>query len=572
MADASENERKTANVGNGNTVRNGTGTVKGQTNRDGTRRVPLRDPDAAKKKAQAQKLAAEAARKAEAEKAARLERAAKDRAVRHKRKADRIVTAVFAGWIFVVGILALVLPKPTFSESEKRELAKKPSFTADEVFGGDYTDDFDRWYSDTFPARDFLVGLAARVKDLRGLRIFGKGGATIYSQSDDGYATSENTAEIDESKFTDGETIVIGEVSEGTIPDDYVPGTIPQESDTALPPAEDGAPGGDSAAPSPTHAEGSEGPAGEKRGSLYVVGDTALELYRGNEETAKVYAEAVNTYAKYLPENVRIYDLVVPTHTEFRLPRSDRGVSNEQRPVLSAIAENLSDRVTFIDAYDSIWHHYEAGEYLYFRTDHHWTGLGAYYAYEQFCRKAGFEAVPLANYESGRIEPFLGTFYQSSRDAALKAAPDYVEYYLVDTPCKVTRYDKDGNAFGAKLVYTAVNGEGNAYLAFLGGDFPYMKAVRETETVYTAEDGTTETVSSATGRKLIVFKESYGNALIPFLAPHYDEIHIADIRTFPYNAVNFINQYGITDVLFVNGLMSASTGARVDDLYAMLNK
>jgi hypothetical protein len=110
---------------------------------------------------------------------------------------------------------------------------------------------------------------------------------------------------------------------------------------------------------------------------------------------------------------------------------------------------------------------------------------------------------------------------------------------------------------GAKLYYEYVKGEANSYLAFLGGDFPYIKVVND---------------ENKNGKKLIVFKESYGNPLIPFLAPHFEEIHVADIRYFPYNAVNFINQYGITDVLFVNGLMSASTSARVNEIYSLLNK
>lgn len=478
-----------------------------------------------------------------------------------KNIADLAISAFFVVITVAIGVLALVLPKQTYSESEKRELAAMPELTLENLVSGDYTDGFDVYFSDTFPMRDTLVDFAGEIKQYRGVRAF-TGGKTIYTADESIFSTDDINSEIDESKFDNAEKIEIDESAENIVDGgEFIPGEIGsqknesgtnqdvQNSESNMQEKEEPV----VEEPKPV---GAEGPAGEKRGSLYVVGNTALELYRGNETSALAYAELINSYAKYLPENVNIYNMVVPTHTEFALPLSDRSVSNEQRPVLDAIHDNLSERVISIDPYDTIREHYESGEYLYFRTDHHWTALGAYYAYTEFCRVLGIEAVPISDYESGRIEPFLGTFYQSSRDAALRETPDYVDYYKVDIPCTVTRYDNSGQGYSAALYYTYVKGEANAYLAFLGGDFPYIKAVTENKN----------------GRKLIIFKESYGNPLVPFLAPHFEEIHVADIRYFPYNAVNFISQYGITDALFVNGLMSASTGARINEMYALLTK
>lgn len=476
-----------------------------------------------------------------------------------KNIADLVISVFFAVAVITVGVLALVLPKQRYSESEKRELAAFPEFSADTLLSGDFTDGFDVYFSDTFPGRDTLVDFAGDVKQYRGVRAF-TGGKTIYAADDNMFFAEEINTEIDENKFNNAEKIEINESSENITDSEFVPGDIDlqkgegnqscgvQESENTT---DENKKNEEIQKP-----VGAQGPAGEKRGSLYVVGNTALELYRGSEASALAYAELINSYAKYLPENVNIYNMVVPTHTEFALPLSDRTVSNEQRPVLDTIRDNLSERVISVDPYNTIREHYENGEYLYFRSDHHWTALGAYYAYTEFCRTLGIEAVPISDYESGRIEPFLGTFYQSSRDAALRETPDYVDYYKVDVPCTVTRYDYNGQGYNAALYYTYVKGEANAYLAFLGGDFPYIKAVTENKN----------------GRKLIVFKESYGNPLVPFLAPHFEEIHVADIRYFPYNAVNFISQYGITDALFVNGLMSASTTARINEMYSLLTK
>lgn len=515
---------------------------------------------------------------------------------RARRKANIFITALFSVAVIGVGVYAFISPKPTYSDSEKRELAKMPEFSLENILEGDFTDEFDLFFSDTFPGRDGMVDMASKVKAFRGTRGFTGGGKTIYNADDDMYSTGDIEFSVDEEKIAKGEKIEIGDVNSDAVADDFVPGdhgdstntvngnnatpggegnqnqASNQEQDASNPSQGDTAEKSENGVQDGTEVKvpdtdkktqteekpvGTDGPAGEKRGSLYVVGNTALELYRGNETSSKVYAEAINTYAKYLPEGVRIYDMVVPTHTEFALPISDRSVSNEQRPLLDVIRDNLSERVTFVDPYNKIRKGYEAGEYLYFRSDHHWTAKGAYYAYREFCEATGEIPIALSVYEEGRIEPFLGTFYQTSRDAGLKATPDYVEYYKVDIPCTVTRYDKSGTGYPAKLYYTYVKGEANSYLAFLGGDFPYIKIVND---------------QKKNGKKLIVFKESYGNPLIPFIVPHYEEVHVADIRYFPYNAVNFITQYGITDVLFVNGLMSASTGARVNEIYSLLNK
>ena len=74
------------------------------------------------------------------------------------------------------------------------------------------------------------------------------------------------------------------------------------------------------------------------------------------------------------------------------------------------------------------------------------------------------------------------------------------------------------------------------------------------------------------GKKIIVFKESYGNAFIPFIVPHYEYVYVADIRSFPYNSVDFIKNNGIGEVLFINNIMASNTDARVANIYMLMEK
>ena len=516
------------------------------------------------------------------------------------RKAVNIaLCCVFFLMVIVGGIIVafhMTNPdKPTYSESEKRNLESAPTLTLATLSDGSFTEDFDKFFSDNFPMREQFVGVATVLKRFRGIRAFDKDAKQVIQGDSDIYSDGDLEINIDENKFNNVTDIVIPglpaaqdntetQIGTDTENNDNLPEIEGSSSAVENPPetdkitesvestpeitdvpdktadvrGQDSTSAGEQTSQQSNTGVSVAGPLhGEKMDSIYVIGDTAYEYFRGSTKSAGDYIEVINTYAKYIPENVNIYDLIIPTHPEFGLEGSDRTVSNEQKPVIDYIGANLDERVSFVNAYDRIYNKYKEGEYIYFRTDHHWTIRGAYQAYEAFCEKAGFVPVPLESYEKGRIEPFLGTFYSTSkREPALAANPDYVEYFMIDIPCTVTRYDKKGKTTNGKLYYKSVKGESNGYLAFMGGDFAYVNIKTE----------------NPNGRKLMLFKESFANPLIGLLAPHFSEVHVADIRYFPYNSINFINQYGITDVLFCNGIMSANSKTRVRDLLGLMNK
>ena len=82
-----------------------------------------------------------------------------------------INAGVFIAVIVVMGAAAIFLPKPTVSEYEKRELAKFPEFSLESLFSGDYMEQLDLFFADTFPAREKFVELASYSEDWRGLRV-----------------------------------------------------------------------------------------------------------------------------------------------------------------------------------------------------------------------------------------------------------------------------------------------------------------------------------------------------------------------------------------------------------------
>ena len=460
---------------------------------------------------------------------------------------------IFFGML-LCGILFFLLPKKEVSEAEQRKLASFPSLTLQTLWSGDFTSGLNIYYSDNFVMRDELVKAKFALEEHKGLRF---DDVKIYG-SETG-ETAENASQTPkENQRTCIDDVTAFEkitANQPNVPMAAIDLENPYYSDPNKHFDFNKADLDDRFADYINMEKDQLD--GEKRGNLFVVGDTALEIFYGNEQVSKDYASVLNAYSDALGDSVTIYDMIVPNHFEFGLPSKYKGkIGKEEKPFLDLVKENLNGKIVFVDIYDTLKTHYNKGEYLYFRTDHHWTGLGAYRAYEKFCESAGLAAVPLDSYEKRTSTGFLGTLYNSSLDKNLAANPDTVEYYVTDLPYEQTNTKKDGTTYKGRLISEYADGRTNGYLTFMGGDIP-LATIR------------TENTS---GRSIIVFKESYGNAFIPFLVPHYDTVYVADIRSFPYNAVTFIQNNHIGEVLFLNNIMTSNTSARVANILELLRK
>lgn len=155
------------------------------------------------------------------------------------------------------------------------------------------------------------------------------------------------------------------------------------------------------------------------------------------------------------------------------------------------------------------------------------------------------------------VHDYVGTMYGYTEDAVLKNNPEDFVYYVPKTvEYSTTYYDyilQDGKIVGANAPYNAdffikfSDGNGMAYCTFMGGDAKIVKV----------------STNAGTGRKLAIFKDSYGNALPPYLMGSFDEIVVIDMRYFTHNAVDYLKENGITDVLFANNAFHAATASTV---------
>ena len=464
------------------------------------------------------------------------------------------IIAIFVITI-IMGILFFILPKKEQSEIEQRKLADFPEVSVKNIWDGKFTNELNIYYSDNFAFRDDLVKAKFALEDIRGIRldsikIYGSENTEISNETPILALTELNIRDTAAGIFT----VKKSEPDKATSPIDLTNPyyTDPDKHFDIFDQNILDDKFGDYINMNKEELEG------EQRGNLFVVGDTALEIFYGNEKVSTDYANVINTYAQALGENVTIYNLIVPNHFEYGLPEKYKGkIGRPQKPFIDLVKNNLDDSIVFVDIYDTMKTHYDNGEYLYFRTDHHWTGLGAYRAYEKFCEHAALTPVSLESFEKRTTTGFLGTLYSSSMDKNLAANPDIVEYYVTDLPYEQTNLNKDGEtSYKGTLISEFKNGKTNGYLTFMGGDIPLA----------------TIKTQNSNGRKIIVFKESYGNAFIPFLVPNYETVYVADIRSFPYNSIDFIKENGITEVLFLNNIMSSNTSARVANILNLMAK
>lgn len=432
--------------------------------------------------------------------------------------------------LFTLGILAWALPQPTYSEQERRDLAQMPKFTVESFFKGEYTAKIELSYADTFAFRDQFVKAKALIENARGIHASG----TIY-----GTVPKKNDEDEESRPSYETETVPESSSSASENP------SVSQSSQSQA----------ESSAASSSE-EPDDGAEGEMVDGLFVYKGMGFELFGGSKKASAYYASVINKYRKALPDSVNIYNMVVPKHAEFALPKKYRNLANSEKDAIDDIYSQLESGVTAVDAYSVLKEH--SGEYIYFNTDHHWTGLGAYYAYTAFTEAAGLPHYDYSDYTKHTIEGFLGTLYSNCNDPAMEKNPDYVEWCEFPAENQTWQYKKGDleNYYSTTVMASYAKGA-YSYGVYLGGDFPLTIV---------------KTSGVNNGRKCLIIKESYGNALSTYIASAFDETYIVDERYYDGNIVDLINERGITDVLIINNVSASNTNYHIANIESLLTQ
>ena len=277
-------------------------------------------------------------------------------------------------------------------------------------------------------------------------------------------------------------------------------------------------------------------------GNVVLIGDAAYELYSYRDKTADKYTSYVNETAEQLRGYSDVYDVIIPLSSGITLPDNyyDKISSSNQKTAINNIIGKLSGDVKAVNMYENLMKH--RNEYIYFRTDHHWTALGAYYGYEALCDAKGVIPISLDRHESVEFEGFLGSFYNDTKkDKVLEKNPDTIEaYYPISPDTSLVYTTTKGSSNSWDVIYDVTDYPSSIkYSTFIAGDNPF--------TVITNKN-------LQDGSSCVVVKESFGNAFVPFLVDHYEKIYVVDYRYWEGSLIDLAKEKKVDDVIFLNNL------------------
>jgi len=429
---------------------------------------------------------------------------------RIRRENQAITIIVFVVILLAVGFLHLVLPEKDESVEEKRRLRHFPELNFQDAKTGEQSVKIEGWFSDQFPFRSTLIEVGKGWRKIAFPNL-NKDGVQIIPINHD----------------------LTGE-------DDPDEPDHPEPIDTDPLPSQTGDPIETDPPIIPTIEEGE---VKTTKIGVIIIKDRAMERYYGNEKRLKAYGERLNKLAAGLPSGTRLYSMVVPTAVELFAPDKYHSGYSSQKDCIEIINDTLNPDIKRVNAYDKLLQNRD--KYIYFRTDHHWTGLGAYYAYVAHCESAGWTPVPLNQMEHYTLEgTYLGSLYRATKEDVLKNNPDTTEGWkpLVDS-YKATAWDKGdmASSYQIRLNDERIVGD-NSYLNYSGGDRALLKIV----------------TSHTSGRKILVVKDSFGNAFVPYLANHYDEIYVVDPRYYRRSLKTLVSENAIGEVMILNYMFGTS--------------
>ena len=274
----------------------------------------------------------------------------------------------------------------------------------------------------------------------------------------------------------------------------------------------------------------------ENKGIYICEGETLIDAFEA-PDFDDIYnnLDAINMLAT--AQDVPVYFGLIPSSAEIWSDKLPKGAPNDSQKELIDRCYGVSNAKT-IDFYSALNEH--AAESIYYRTDHHWTSLGAYYGYTALCEAMGLEPKKLSEYtETVVTDSFLGTTYSSSGYGWIE--PESISAYVEQGEALITNYPSGSPVEGSLYVESFLEVK-DKYSYFYGGNTPLL-------TVDTGNEGPS----------LLIVRDSYMDSMSPFLFEHFSKIPIVDLRHYKLSLASYIENNDIDNILVCYSVANFST-------------
>lgn len=263
------------------------------------------------------------------------------------------------------------------------------------------------------------------------------------------------------------------------------------------------------------------------------------------KEISEKYADAYVKYTETFPD-VRITAINPPVSGINIKNPYVAAMVNDQAKVLDDIASVMYGGINYVNLSKTFKEH--LGEYMFFKSDFHWTQLGAYYAYCEYAKSVGLTPTPLSEFEDRILTTeFIGLTNIYAKDERINSFFDTVHAFMPRKKHTMTIYNPDGSIKGEydNCVQTHIE----TYSCFLIGDQPYA-------VINVPENDQSKTV--------LVIKESSGNAFVTFLVEHYGKIIVIDPRHIMLDIRPLVESEGIDDIILFSTASTANRSTYCD--------
>lgn len=229
------------------------------------------------------------------------------------------------------------------------------------------------------------------------------------------------------------------------------------------------------------------------------------------------------------------YDVLPAVHDKY----NDDNYFEQTSKTLSENGIEFTDlRKTFKEAYAD-------GNQLYYKTDHHWTTLGAYTAYQKLCEQLNINPAPKEKFDIKSYGGFYGTTYSTS--GFWFTQPDSIQIWNnpenTDKNIKVTISEgTDTDEFSSMYFYNHLE-EDDKYPVFIDGNHALTEI----------------TNSNAKGGTILLVKDSFSHSLAPFLAENYSKIILVDMRYYKMSVSQIVEQEKPEQIVFLYGIDNIAT-------------